>query len=135
VLAVMKKYMRGASDDILEETYEYTKSSLEEVPTPTLEVTKAVLEILSHQYLQAKDTDANLIIDTSVMRRIEQSGFIKALYKKVIPGWHDWNSSVAYYQLCFCAPSQRISANAAYAVPPFPMKEHGNISIDAWRVI
>jgi hypothetical protein len=81
-LAVMKKYMRGASDDILEETYEYTKSSLEEVPTPSVEVTKAALEILSHQYPQAKETDANLIIDTSVMRRIDQSGFIKALYKK-----------------------------------------------------
>jgi ABC-type nitrate/sulfonate/bicarbonate transport system substrate-binding protein len=40
-LAVMKKYMRGASDDILEETYEYTKSSLEEAPTPSLEVIKA----------------------------------------------------------------------------------------------
>jgi len=40
-LAVMKKYMRGASDDILEETYEYTRSSLEEVPTPSSEVTKS----------------------------------------------------------------------------------------------
>ena len=40
------------------------------------------LEILSHQYPQAKETDANSIIDTSVMRRIEQSAFIKALYAK-----------------------------------------------------
>jgi hypothetical protein len=45
-------------------------------------VIKAALEILSHQYPQGKETDADLIIDTSVMRRIEQSGFIKALYKK-----------------------------------------------------
>jgi hypothetical protein len=37
---------------------------------------------LSHQYPQAKETEANLIIDTSVMRRIEQSGVIIALYKK-----------------------------------------------------
>lgn len=81
-LAVMKKYMRGASDDILEDTYQYTRASVEEVPIPSLEVTKAALEILSHQYPQAKETDPNLIIDTSVMRRIEQSGFIKALYKK-----------------------------------------------------
>jgi hypothetical protein len=48
-------------------------------------VTKTALEILSYQYPQAKETDANLIIDTSVMRRIEQSGFIKALYKKTMP--------------------------------------------------
>jgi hypothetical protein len=52
------------------------------VPTPSVEVTKAALEILSHQYPQAKETDANLIIDTSVVRRIDQSGFIKALYKR-----------------------------------------------------
>jgi hypothetical protein len=81
-LAVMKKYMRGANDDILEETYQYTRSSLEEVPTPSVEVIKAALEILSYQYPQAKETDPNLIIDGSVMRRIEQSGFIKSLYKK-----------------------------------------------------
>ena len=81
-LAVMKKYMRGTSDDILDETYQYTKANVEDVPTPSLEVIKAALEILSYQYPQAKDTDPNLIIDTSIMKRIEQSGFIRALYKK-----------------------------------------------------
>ncbi|MGZ9262711.1 MAG: ABC transporter substrate-binding protein, partial [Candidatus Binatia bacterium] len=81
-MAVMKKYMRGTSDDILEETYRYTKSVSEEVPTPSLEIIKAALEILSYEYPKAKDTDANLIIDTTIMKRIEQSGFIKALYRK-----------------------------------------------------
>ena len=81
-LAVMKKYLRGTSDDILEETYRYTKSVSEEVPTPSLEIIKAALEILSYEYPKAKDTDANLIIDTTIMKRIEQSGFIRALYKK-----------------------------------------------------
>jgi len=81
-LAVMKKYMRGTSDDILEETYQYTRANVEDVPTPSLEVIKAALDILSYQYPQAKETDPNLIIDTSIMKRIEQSGFIKALYKK-----------------------------------------------------
>jgi NitT/TauT family transport system substrate-binding protein len=81
-LAVMKKYMRGASDEILEETYQYAKSVTEENPTPLLEITKAALEILSYEYPKAKETDPNLIIDTTLMKRIEQSGFIKALYKK-----------------------------------------------------
>jgi hypothetical protein len=48
----------------------------------SLEIVKTALEILSHQYPQAKETDASLIIDTSIMKHIEQSGFIKALYKK-----------------------------------------------------
>lgn len=81
-LAVMKKYMRGTSDDILDETYRYTKSVTEEVPTPSLEIIKAALEILSYEYPKAKETDASLIIDTTIMKRIEQSGFIRALYKK-----------------------------------------------------
>jgi len=74
--------MKGTSDDILEETYQYAKRAVEEVPSPSLEITKSALEILSYQYPQAKETDPNLIIDTSTMKRIEQSGFIKALYKK-----------------------------------------------------
>ncbi|HEY7218026.1 MAG TPA: ABC transporter substrate-binding protein [Candidatus Binatia bacterium] len=81
-LAVLKKYMKGTSDDILEETYQYAKSVAEEVPTPSLEIVKAALEILSYQYPQAKETDPNLIIDASIMKRIDQSGFIKGLYKK-----------------------------------------------------
>jgi ABC-type nitrate/sulfonate/bicarbonate transport system substrate-binding protein len=81
-LAVMKKYMRGTSDEILEETYQYAKIVTEEIPTPSLEITKAALEILSYEYPKAKETDANLIIDTSIIKRIEQSGFIRALYKK-----------------------------------------------------
>ena len=81
-LAVLKKYMRGAGDDILEKTYDYTRPGIEEVPAPSLDVIKSALEVLSHQYPQAKQTDPALTIDPSVVRRIEQSGFIKALYKR-----------------------------------------------------
>lgn len=52
------------------------------MPTPSLEIIKAALEILSYEYPKAKETDASLIIDTTIMKRIEQSGFIRALYKK-----------------------------------------------------
>jgi len=81
-LAVMKKYMRGAGEDILEDTYEHTRAGIEEVPTPSLEVIKSALEILSYQYPQAKQTDPNLLIDPSFVQRIDQSGFIRALYKR-----------------------------------------------------
>ena len=81
-LAVMKKYMRGAGDEILADTYEHTRAKMEEVPLPSVEVIKSALEILSHQYPQAKQTDPNLLIDPSFVKRIEQSGFIRALYKR-----------------------------------------------------
>jgi hypothetical protein len=47
-----------------------------------LEITKTALEILSYEYPKAKETDPNSIIDTSIMKRIEQSGFIKTMYNK-----------------------------------------------------
>jgi NitT/TauT family transport system substrate-binding protein len=53
-LAVLKKYMKGTPDEILEETYQYSKNVVEEVPTPSLEIVKAALEILSYQYPQPK---------------------------------------------------------------------------------
>jgi NitT/TauT family transport system substrate-binding protein len=81
-LAVLKKYMKGTPDEILEETYQYSKNVVEEVPTSSLGIVKAALEILSYQYPQAKGTDPNAIIDTSIMKRIEQSGFLKTIYKK-----------------------------------------------------
>jgi ABC-type nitrate/sulfonate/bicarbonate transport system substrate-binding protein len=81
-LRVMKKYMRGVDDSVLEETYRYTSSVLETVPVPTLEIIQAALDILSLAYPQAKQTDASLIMNDSIVKRIDQSGFIKALYKK-----------------------------------------------------
>ena len=53
-----------------------------ETPLPSLAVIKSGLDILSLEYPQAKQTDPAPIIDPSIVRRIEQSGFIDALYKK-----------------------------------------------------
>jgi NitT/TauT family transport system substrate-binding protein len=81
-LSVMKKNLGTVSDDILEETYKYSAAVLEQQPYPSLDVIKSGLEILSLQYPQAKQTDPHLIADSSFVARIDQSGFIAALYKK-----------------------------------------------------
>jgi NitT/TauT family transport system substrate-binding protein len=81
-LAVMKKNLLGTSDEVLEETYKYTTSALEQQPYPSLDVIKSGLEILSLQFPQAKQTDPNPLIDSSFVRRIDQSGFIAGLSKK-----------------------------------------------------
>ncbi|HWH78043.1 MAG TPA: ABC transporter substrate-binding protein, partial [Candidatus Binatus sp.] len=81
-MAVMKKNLLGASDEVLEETYKYTTAVLEQQPYPSLDVIKSGLEILSLQYPQAKQTDPLPLIDPSFVRRIDQSGFIAGLYKK-----------------------------------------------------
>ena len=80
-LAVFKRYMKGADDEILEETYQSTRATLEEAPHPSLRVVKGALDMLSLQYPQAKQTDASLIIEPAVMKRIDDSGFIRSLYK------------------------------------------------------
>jgi ABC-type nitrate/sulfonate/bicarbonate transport system substrate-binding protein len=81
-LAVFKRYMKGADDDILEETYQHTRATLEDAPHPSLQVVKIALDMLSLQYPQAKQTDASLIVEPSFMKKIEDSGFVRALYKK-----------------------------------------------------
>ncbi len=81
-LAVWKKYLRGITDDVLEEAYQTTMNTMDSSPQPSLPVIKSGLDILSFQYPQAKQTDPNLIFDASIFRRIEQSGFVDALYKK-----------------------------------------------------
>jgi len=81
-LAVWKKYLRGTTDDVLEEAYQTTMNTMDASPQPSLPVIKSGLDILSFQYPQAKQTDPNLIFDASIVKRIEQSGFVDALYKK-----------------------------------------------------
>jgi len=81
-LAVMKKNLRGGSDEILRETYQLTVGEMEQSPIPSLQVIKSGLDILSLQYPQAKQTDATLIVEPSIMKKIDESGFVRALYKK-----------------------------------------------------
>ena len=80
--AVWRKYMRGASEEFLEDTYQHTVAAMESVPTPSVQVIASALDMISAHYPQAKQTDANLIVDASFVRRLDQSGFITALYKK-----------------------------------------------------
>jgi ABC-type nitrate/sulfonate/bicarbonate transport system substrate-binding protein len=81
-LSALRRYMKGADEDILEESYQHTRATLDEAPFPSLQVVKEGLDMLSLQYPQAKQTDANLIIDPSFMKRIDDSGFVRALYRK-----------------------------------------------------
>ncbi len=81
-VAVFKRYMKGADDEILEETYQSTRGTLEDAPHPSVQVVKGALDMLSSQYPQAKQTDASLIVEPSLMKKIDDSGFVRALYKK-----------------------------------------------------
>ncbi|HKY07649.1 MAG TPA: ABC transporter substrate-binding protein [Candidatus Binatia bacterium] len=81
-LAVMKRYMKGADDEILDQTYQATQATLEDAPHPNVQVVRHALDMLSLQYPNARQTDANLIVEPGFMKRIDDGGFIRALYKK-----------------------------------------------------
>jgi NitT/TauT family transport system substrate-binding protein len=81
-LAAWRKYMRGASGEFVEENYQHTRAALETVPTPSPRIIAGALDMVSAHYPQAKQTDPNLIVDPSFVRRLEQSGWIQSLYKK-----------------------------------------------------
>jgi ABC-type nitrate/sulfonate/bicarbonate transport system substrate-binding protein len=80
--SVWRKYMRGASEEFLEETYQHTIAAMESVPTPSVQVIASALDMISAHYPQAKQTDPSLIVDPSFVRRLAQNGFISNLYKK-----------------------------------------------------
>jgi ABC-type nitrate/sulfonate/bicarbonate transport system substrate-binding protein len=81
-LMALRRYMKGADEDILEQSYQYTRATIDDAPHPSLQVVRVGLDMLSLQYPEAKQTDANLIIESSFMKKIEDSGFIRALHKK-----------------------------------------------------
>ena len=81
-LAVLRLYMKGADEGILEEAYQHTRGTIDDAPHPSLQVVNGGLEMLSLQYPQTKQTDASLIIEPTFMKRIDESGFVRALYKR-----------------------------------------------------
>ena len=73
-LLVMKKYLRGASDEILGETYGYFSSRTQKFPYPSIEAIKTALDMLSDQYPQAKSVDPHEVADLSFVKQVESGG-------------------------------------------------------------
>ena len=73
-LLVMKKYLRGTSDEILGETYGYFTSRTQKFPYPSIEAIKTALDMLSDQYPQAKSVDPHELADLSFVKQVESGG-------------------------------------------------------------
>jgi ABC-type nitrate/sulfonate/bicarbonate transport system substrate-binding protein len=80
-LRVMRKYLRGMNEEILDETYNYFSSRSEKLPYPTLDGVKNVLDMLAEQNPQAKNINPGDVIDASFVKELDDSGFMKQLYK------------------------------------------------------
>ena len=82
-LRIVAKKMRieKGKDNYLERSYQlFATQYLEAVPSPSVNGARTVLEFLVKDFPKAKTADPNSFIDNSLIKPLEDSGFIKALY-------------------------------------------------------
>ncbi len=84
-LEVLKKKLRADSEGerYLEKSYDlYASRFYEAVPYPSLQGVETVLEFLGRDNPKARTADPKSFVDSDILKEIEASGFIKALYNK-----------------------------------------------------
>ena len=70
-----EKYLELSYDLLANKFYD-------QVPYPSLQGVETVLEFLAKDNPKARNADARAFIDASIVKEIEASGFVEALYKK-----------------------------------------------------
>jgi NitT/TauT family transport system substrate-binding protein len=80
--AIFKKNLGIADPDGLERAYRDYANAFPEVPYPTPEGVKTMLDDLAHSNPKAASADPKAFVDPSFVRELDTSGFIKQLYKK-----------------------------------------------------
>lgn len=73
----MRRYLRGASEEILEETYGYFGTRIQKFPYPSIEAIKTALDMMSDQYPQARSVDPQEVVDLSFVKQVESSGVVQ----------------------------------------------------------
>jgi ABC-type nitrate/sulfonate/bicarbonate transport system substrate-binding protein len=79
-IKVLGKNLRSSDREILEETYRVFSGLYETVPYAAVEGIQPILDEISTQIPKAKNFKLDEFIDASIVRQLEQSGFIKNLY-------------------------------------------------------
>ena len=80
-IKVLGKNLRSNDREILEETYRVFSGLYERVPYAAVEGIQPILEEISAQIPKARNFKPEEFIDASIVRQLEQSGFIKNLYR------------------------------------------------------
>lgn len=76
-MSAMKKYLRGASDEMLDETYGYFTARMPRFPYPSVEAIKTALEMMADQFPQAASVDPQEVVDMSFVKQVESSTALK----------------------------------------------------------
>lgn len=80
-IKVLGKMLRSSDREILEETYRVFAALYEKTPYPALEGIQPILDEISTQIPKAKSYKPENFVDTSIVRQLEQSGFIGNVYR------------------------------------------------------
>src|ERR1044072_1419473 len=82
-LEVLKKKLRTEpqQEKYLEKSYDLMASTYyAKTPYPSMQGVKTVLEFLAKDNPKAKSADPNSFVDSSIVKELDQSGFINKLY-------------------------------------------------------
>ena len=80
-IKVLGKMLRSTDREILEETYRVFSALYERVPYAAPEGIQPILDEISLQNPKAKSYKPDDFIDTTVVRQLEQSGFVGSVYR------------------------------------------------------
>jgi ABC-type nitrate/sulfonate/bicarbonate transport system substrate-binding protein len=81
-LRVLAKHTRISDREVLKQSYDYLRPYYLKVPYPSVRAIKDTLDALAKDLPKAKDADPRDFIDNSIVKEIEASGFIEAVYGK-----------------------------------------------------
>ena len=76
-LLVMKRYLRGAGDDVLSLTYDYFATKVQKFPYPSIPAIRTALDMMSDQFPQARNVDPREVVDLSFVKQFESSGVVQ----------------------------------------------------------
>ncbi|HWH78665.1 MAG TPA: hypothetical protein VNT76_14895, partial [Candidatus Binatus sp.] len=79
---LFKKNLGVSDPEGLERAYKDYSNAFPEVPYPTADGVKTMLDDMAAKNPKAASADPKAYVDTSLIQEVEKSGFIKQLYKK-----------------------------------------------------
>ena len=80
--ALIGKNLKTNDPEGLECAYKAYNAAFPEVPTPSWEGVKTLLDDMAPRNPKAAAADPKTFVDTSLVQELETSGFIKQLYKR-----------------------------------------------------
>ncbi len=81
-IKIMRKYSRLDDSTVLEEAWAWHARFFPEAPYPPVEGYRLVLQDMAATNPKAAQANANDMVDLRFVKELEDSGFIKSLYKK-----------------------------------------------------